>query len=110
MTVGNISEYCDEHGEIVSELPRYKRTLSPPRDLKWLHKIETIKCEIEGEAISYNVEDFGDYYDGDKGALMDIDAFLDSRGSKNLDIQHFLLNSSRAQRRGKMLTPKNAHD
>lgn len=66
---------------------------SSPNDLKWLHNIETVECEVEGKTTSYDIEDFGDIYDeNNTRALADIDAFLDTHNSQNLDIRHFLLN------------------
>jgi hypothetical protein len=65
---------------------------SNSRDLKWLHKFGVIEAEVDGQIISYEVEDFGDCYNGDNEALGDIDEFLASHGSENLDIEHFLLN------------------
>lgn len=66
---------------------------SSPDNLHWLHKLETIKCDIDGEVISYKVEDFGDYYDGDDGTVLeDIDQFLDDHNADNLDLKSVLMN------------------
>jgi hypothetical protein len=74
----------------MAQSTRYKMTESSPHDLHWLHQFATIKCEVEGEAISYEVEDFGNYYDGDEEVLADVDEFLDNHSSVNLDLLEFL--------------------
>ena len=71
--------------------PRYKTRVSSAKDLKWLHQFETIECQVDGEVINVEVEDFGDCYDGDEEALRDIDEFLNDHSSENLDIQEFFV-------------------
>jgi MYND finger len=60
---------------------------STPDNLKWLHKLEVIECDGK---VQYQVEDFGDYYDGDDQIVIeDINEFLDTHDPSNLDLEHF---------------------
>ena len=64
---------------------------STSADLKWLHKLEEIECDVDGEILKYDVEDFGEYYDGDDDVMADIEEFLDTHDSKNSDLHSLLL-------------------
>lgn len=64
---------------------------STATDLKWLHKLEVVECDSDGEVFKYEVEDFGEYYDGDASVIAGIEEFLNTHNSSNLDMNDFLL-------------------
>ncbi len=64
---------------------------STSSDLKWLHKLEVIECDVEGELLHFEVEDFGEYYDGDDDVIADIEEFLHIHDAKTIDLHQFLL-------------------
>lgn len=64
-------------------------------DLHWLHQFVDIDCKTQhGKTVSYEIEEFGTYYDGgdaqQQEVLVDVDKFLDNHSSMNLDFMEFL--------------------